>query len=98
MGKIWYAMNTFNELNCCNELLLFSIYCGMTVWSTGVLQDSGIDCFTQPHVPHSEDLAILLTTSHVVCGAGSGETRWGTNQVIKLADICPNESGTRNEI
>ena len=39
LGMIWYAMITFNEFNCCNELLLLtkpSIYCGMTVWSTGV--------------------------------------------------------------
>ena len=70
----------------------------MTVWSTGVLQGSQIDCFTQLHVPHPEELDILLTTSCVVCGTDSGATRWGTDQVIKLAGICPDESGTRNEI
>ena len=99
---IWYAMITFNEFNCCSELLLFtSNQVSIVAWQCGqpgVLQGSQVDCFTQLRVPNPEEIDILVTTSCVVCGTGSGETRWGTNQVIKLAGICPDGSGTRNKI
>ena len=102
LGMIWYAMITFNEFNCCSELLLFtSNQVSIVVWQCGlpgVLQGSQVDCFTQLHVPNPEEIDMLVTTSCVVCGTGSGETRWGTNQVIKLAGIWPNGSGTRNKI
>ena len=47
-----------------------SIYWGMTVWSTGVIRGSQIDCLTQLHQPHPEDHGMLLTTTYVVCGTG----------------------------
>ena len=102
LGKIWYAIITFNEFNCYSDLILTSDQVFILLWhdKEGInWSHSGFRerLFNPTASAPPEDIGMLLTISYVMCDTGGGESPWEANQVIKQAVISPYESGTRNQ-